>query len=536
MANNSKMKSIWAFYSIACISLFLVSNKSYSIGVGIISKLKIDKNAPADTQLPKPSIIYNNTSLKQSNEFVIEGSARTISINGRTGINATSAHSRIKYFKHTLNDTKGTLSVWLMALEDLAPAVNYPGMKRDNENYNIFPIVTDQSDINNVWTANFSFYINKVWHPGLTAKFIKGEGHAIYNHAAATANHTEFEKYRWYQLSLSWDFDEKELALYINGIKVGSHDVTAEKLIRDVCGDTLYAGNPSLCISEIKFYDKALDNEVIYSIYRDEATDFDEEFDRNLKYTYAGIGRKSFEWKPGSEWEKKLDVTFLQPYDLDTFYVQGYTDGPKITDEGLLIETPNVPISVDVVEQQLYVWTKQTFEGDLYLEYEFKTLRKGGLSLLMTQASGMQREDFMADYPLRTEGNMGMVAWSSVRNYHWEYYREMNDVRNDIACGAMLKNPYQYPLAFGCMDKPLEKNQWHKLQFLQIGNKIIGAIDGTIIIDAVDDSHHNSGSVYSFGRIAIRAMVRTKMMFRNLKVYNRNLDFEILEEQKVNNK
>jgi hypothetical protein len=228
-----------------------------------------------------------------------------------------------------------------------------------------------------------------------------------------------------------------------------------------------------------------------------------------------------------------LDISFLQPEDLDTFYIQGY-QGAKITNDGLLLETPNIPISSDVVERQMYIWTKQAFEGDMYLEYEFMTLRKGGLSLLMTQASGMQREDFMADYPLRTEGNMGMVAWSSVRNYHWEYYREMNDVRNDIACGAMLKNPYQYPLAFGCMDKPLEKNQWHKLQFLQIGNKITGAIDGVIIINATDDWKSNSGSVYSFGRIAIRAMVRTKMLFRNLKVYNRNTDFEILDEQRTN--
>lgn len=512
--------------AILCIICFVFSLYSF----------KDIKVSSGSQPLPVPVLTYANSSLKSNSNFSVVGAARLISRNGRSGINTTSMHSRIKYLKHTLNDIRGTLSVWLMALEDLAPAVTYEGMKRDNENFNIFPIVTDNNDMCNAYSSTFNFYLNKVWHPGLTAKFIRGAGQHNYNHAVVTANHSEFEKNRWYQLSLTWDFEKDILGLFINGVKVGSQDVTAKKLIREVCGDTLYAGNPSFCISEMKFYDQVLDNDLIYSIYRHEATYFDEVFDRHLKHTYAGAGREKFIWNLTDEWIKKLDISFLQPEDLDTFYIQGYQGGAKITDEGLLVETPNIPISSDVVEQQMYIWTKQAFEGDLYLEYEFKTLRKGGLSLLMTQASGMQREDFMADYPLRTEGNMGMVAWSSVRNYHWEYYREMNDVRNDIACGAMLKNPYQYPLAFGCMDKPLEKNQWHKLQFLQTGNKIIGAIDGVIIIDATDDWRSNSGSVYSFGRIAIRAMVRTKMMFRNLKVYNRNLDFEVLEEQKINNK
>ena len=174
-----------------------------------------------------------------------------------------------------------------------------------------------------------------------------------------------------------------------------------------------------------------------------------------------------------------------------------------------------------VLDSQMYVWTKKPFEGNLYVEYEYKSLRSGGLSLLLTQASGMNREDFMADYPLRTSGRMTMIYGEDVRSYHWEYYREMADMRNDLDNSAFMKQPWNYPLAFSTRNIPLAKNTWHKLQFLQIDNNLVGAIDGNIMFDCTDDGFTNNGPVLDFGRIAIRCMLRSKMIFRNLKVYTK---------------
>jgi len=39
----------------------------------------------------------------------------------------------------------------------------------------------------------------------------------------------------------------------------------------------------------------------------------------------------------------------------------------------------------------------------------------------MIHASGKTREDFLADYPKRTNGTMNTVHAVDVRNYHWEY-------------------------------------------------------------------------------------------------------------------
>lgn len=75
----------------------------------------------------------------------------------------------------------------------------------------------------------------------------------------------------------------------------------------------------------------------------------------------------------------------------------------------------------------MYLWTRDVFEGDLYLTAEFRIHQHGGLALWMLQAAGMQGEDFLSDYPLRSDGAMSTVITEDVRNYHWEFYREMVD-------------------------------------------------------------------------------------------------------------
>ena len=115
----------------------------------------------------------------------------------------------------------------------------------------------------------------------------------------------------------------KRQTLYINGIKVGSHDVTAERLGRDQCGDTLFMGNPTLCISELAFYNQVLSDEDVYNVYRREVTDFDSVYERKLKHIYTGAGLELFKFIPDEEWEKKLDLSLNTPKDLDSFYIQG---------------------------------------------------------------------------------------------------------------------------------------------------------------------------------------------------------------------
>ncbi len=107
----------------------------------------------------------------------------------------------------------------------------------------------------------------------------------------------------------------------------------------------------------------------------------------------------------------------------------------------------------------------------------------------------------------------------------WEYFREMNDVRNDVGTAFSRKNPFEFRNAFASLAKPYTKNEWHKLQLVQNDGTIRGAIDGVTVLEINDNSWSNTGCVLNYGHIAIRCMVHSKMLFRNLKVYTERLPF-----------
>jgi hypothetical protein len=479
-------------------------------------------------EAPRPVYTYlNDFAFGDKSAISVSGPARVISLNGRKGINMSSIRSFLELKAHTLNEPQGTVSLWFFPLEDLSAFDSKPLMGKSNPNYYTYPFLSDSPNPQDYNNGDFKIAWTPRVHPSITALFAKGsfyeEAFEIPHRAFVSVSYVAFHRNTWYQLALSWDYTKDKYSLYLNGILIGREDqFYSTKLHRDPIRPSLYAGNPALCLSTIEFYNTVLSPQAIYSTFRAEATSFSQELEDELISTYDGTGKGTFSWSPGKDWQKKLSVDFNKPSDLDGFYVQGNPVAVKVTNDGLLMETIDESYTEHLLDSQVYLWSGKPFEGDLYVEYEFKVLRPGGLSLLMVQASGMNREDFMADYPLRTSGRMLTVYGEDVRNYHWEYYREMSDMRNDVSNSALMKNPFLYPLSFSALTTPVEKNTWHKLQFLQIGNKLTGAIDGVIMVEFTDDGFTNNGPVYNYGRIAIRCMLHSKLLFRNLRVYNRN--------------
>ncbi|MBC7722812.1 MAG: DUF1961 family protein [Pedobacter sp.] len=483
-------------------------------------------NLQAYGQLPFYSYL-KSFSLKDTNSVKLTGPARIISVDGRKGINLTSIHSVLELKVHNLKQQKGTVTIWVMPLEELSTFDNKPNFTKSNPNYNVYPFLSDCSNPLDFDKANFKLAWITRWHPSMIAQFGKGsfyeEAFNLPHKALISVSHFAFKKDKWYQLALSWNYKTDEYALFVNGIQVGREDQNRVlPMLRDTINTSLFLGNPTLCFSEINFYNDVFSKNTAAAHYKAEVVKPDAKLDKELAYTYAGVGRKKFNWKMDASWQQKMAISMTKPTDIDSFYVQGNPVKVAITKEGLLVETINKEYTGRLLDSQVYVWSNRPFEGNLYVEYEFKTLRPGGLSLLMVQASGMDREDFMADYPLRTGGRMTTVYGEDVRNYHWEYYREMSDMRNDLENSALMKNPFLYPLSFGSLGTPVNHDVWHKLQFLQVGNKLVGAIDGTIMVEFTDDGFSNNGPVYDFGRIAIRCMLHSKLLFRNLKVYNQS--------------
>lgn len=484
----------------------------------------------------KPVLHYHFDDLSESGDYNIHGDARILDLKGKVGVNPQSIHTLIEIPEHNIvRDNEGSMIIWAFFLEELNAAHQTKAMTYDNDSWFIYPLISDINDVSNSEDANFGMYFFAEWHPQFYVKMYKGKLYPTRvdppQKAFVTSEHFSFKANKWYQLTFTWNKDSEDLRLYANGVLIGTDDKYHNAFHIDPVNEKLFTGNPTICYGNVDFYDVELPGTTIAEMYRREAPDFDQQYVDHLQHVFNGHDVKDFNWQIDDRWTEKLNLKLNEPNLLDTFYVQGFQDAPSVTEDGLLIETPNLPQQGNTIEKQVYMWPLQRFEGDIYIEYEFKPLRKGGLSLLMAQCSGMNREDFMKDYPLRTNGNMGTVLAQGVRNYHWEYYREMNDVRNDVASGGLVKNPYFYPLSYGTFKENLKNNEWHKLQFLQRGNTIIGAIDGKILVSGTDDANLNNGPVLSSGYMAIRCMVRTKILFRNLKVYNKNEAFKVIENQ-----
>jgi hypothetical protein len=466
-----------------------------------------------------------------TNVNCVDGEYRILELDDRKGINPTSIHTRLKIPNHNLNNPKGSLSLWVFSLEELFAFNKRPVMlTKENLNVWTYSFLSDIPNIGDFDNSNFNFAFYTGWHPSLITKFYKGDVFADAirppKKAYAMASAFEMEKNKWYQYTLTWDMEKKEINIYANGVLVGTADIHTPTFVRNKTNDTLYAGKPLLCYGELIMYDEVLSGKEVKELFKNKATHIDEELQSHLKHMHVGENPKSFNWKPEDDWSLSYENRMTSENTLDDFYVQGIVDTIEVTEEGVHIKTLPVEYEADATHKQMYLWSKQEFEGDIYIEYEFRTNQKFGLTLLLLQASGTSREDFMKDYPPRTSGTMALVHSSDVRNYHIEYYRQMSAVRNDNSNVAIIKNPFEYPVAYGTYQKGYEVGTWHKIQVLQQSNKLTFAVDGTIICEGIDKEFSNNGSVLTKGHIAFRCMVNTDMHFRNLKVYNKKLPYE----------
>ncbi len=480
-----------------------------------------------------PTYCYDLSS--PNRQVKLTGTARLIEFNGRSGIHLTSKHSRLELPAHTLGEKKGTAVIWLMPLEDLTPMIQKDTFGLHDSQWHTYPLLIDSSDQTNENNSKFSLAWNVFNSPGFYARFYSGYYHkevwAPQAKAFVRANGASFFSKHWYQVALTWNHEAKEYAIYINGIKVADRNRFPEigvpdALFRETPNPTVFTGNPMWAISEVNFYSVALDETDTKSLFIEGMKHQDLEEQTRLEKRYLGKGLQPFKFKPDENWKPALNLSLKDQEQLKLFYVQGMKTSARIESDGLHIETANVnqPMKFTPGQDdtnQMYLWSEKTFEGDLYVKFQFKSLLPGGLSLLMLQASGMQREDFLTDYPRRTTGSMQMVSWEDVRNYQWEYYREMNDTRNDVSTHYFKKNPTTWLMAYQDVPGLLSDGQWHQLEYLQEGNHLRGAIDGLTVVDVLDHSKIHHGPVLTFGRLGLRCMLRTHMVFKDLEVKNK---------------
>ncbi len=456
----------------------------------------------------------------------IQGCFRKISVAGGVGLVAGSMQAKLELGHVQLYASKGSLVFWLLPLETLATAAQRPDYADHLPNPSAYILLSDTQNREHLANGRFKLVWDSDWYPQMYFRMDRGLGHLPvgeqWTTGVALTNHFTLEEHKWYCFAAVWDRDAGYYALYANGMKIAQNNA-----FPDPSGalrapgeqiDTLYAGHTCFAMGDFLCYEEALSVEVLREVFALTKND------RVIAPTHL-FEKTPFQFFPDDQWQQKWSIALNQDKDLDNFYIQGNTQAPSITPEGLLIETPVIDQPMRYYEEddlnQLYLWSREPFEGDIYVKFEFMPLQRGGLSLICLQASGMQREDFMQEYPLRTTGSMRMIHLEDVRSYHWEFYREMNDCRNDGASHGLFKNPWLCPLAFVCEEELYSLNTWHVLEFLQQGPELSGAVDGKQIFNVLDSATTNNGPILNFGRFALRCMIRSKLLYRNLEIWNR---------------
>ncbi len=487
---------------------------------------------------PDPKFSYHLAE-PGSQTILATGSKRVVEVGGRRGIHFTSIRGAAALPNHTLNEPRGTFSMWVMALDDLAPSAQYPQHAKSNPHFSKHVLLTDREVVPDTDAANFTLVWECYWHPVFTAKFASGShlqnAWGPVRGAEAMAGHFVFHRLEWYLISVRWDRGANLYEIFANGIRIAAADTTTPNLVTALCGPVLYVGSPALAVSEVHFFDRFLTPEEIGNLPGNASTS--PKIRKKLQKTFEGRDLPELDWKADSSWQKRLELSLKDKSHYLEFFLQGCGDSVNFTAEGFRIKTPGMEAhkapeytprpGMDMT--RMYLWTRDTFEGDLAVSFEFKLHAPGGLCLLMTQAAGMQGEDFLKDYPLRVNGSMATVCWEDVRNYHWEFYRDMVDVPNHLVSHACLKNPWFKPMSYQNENRHWECDRWYRLDYVQEGARLRGAIDGVTVMDVTDDAFNNNGPILLNGRIALRCMMRTDMTFRDLTVWNRP-HFETIPE------
>lgn len=331
--------------------------------------------------------------------------------------------------------------------------------------------------------------------------------------ARVISSEPRFERGQWYHVALGWDRDAARIELYLNGELVNA----ADGYVFDEPGDTLYFGNPFIALADVSGSDRLVGPDAVAAAYEAATAD-----DRRVDDVSAAIrGTESTPFDVDlSDFELQTDLPLTAPAEVDQFTQFGPDSMPlaalRATPEGMLFETRD---TWDV-ENLCTLWGPDQYEGDLHLECDVRVERENGLALIAFDATTFQRGDVLAHRDFERTGSMKTHLFQ-LRNYWWEWLRLTPVVRTDRRDHVIAKGPHLAPvLDHNLADVP-GVDQWHTLTIRREGERVRCAIDDRCLLDARDPPFTGTGPPYNVGRIAIRHMQKTRIRYRNLRVWTR---------------
>jgi hypothetical protein len=455
--------------------------------------------------------------LADATGLTIEGPHRFREVSGRTGLQLTSLKSKATIATALARAPEGTLSLWFSPLEDLSfnrEVESEPDVPFD------YPLVSDVFPGHNLRQTRFGVFV-RAGYPALLAKFAGGSMWERMDHGLAPFAYAEKILLRqgyWYHLAVTWDRPGREMQVYVNGMMAG-HNLRADGF--ENAGPELHLGNPMFVLRDFRLEPRVAAADEIARRYRQDRPAENAVTEADFRAMLAPAFGAPLELRRDASWRSAYECSFRREAETKAWLLQGPGEQHRselrreTSAEGLYLKSPD-KIANDT---RLYLWSPRTFEGDHWAELDVRLESPVGLALLVMCASGMQREDYFADYGVPATGSMKTIL-RDLRNYHWEFMRRVEAMRTDVETQYLAKNPFGRRLHASCIPR-LEQNRWYRLRFIVAGRRLHGSIDGRTVFDVMDDPYGNNGPVYNFGRLGLRLMYATAMRFRDLAIWTR---------------
>ena len=473
---------------------------------------------------PEPAAAGFHLPLQDATGLTLDGPYRFLTVAGRTGFQPTSLHTKATVSTDVPRGPTGSLSFWFSPLENAGFHAMSDRMQSVVPDATVFPLVSDTFPARNrdqmtfgvYWTSGYPQFVGKCAGGGIWEQLDFDIASFVY------AERLTLRTGAWYHVVLTWDRPRHRLRLHVNGRLMGWSDI-AEKIA--VPAGVLHLGNPMMIMRDLRIEPVVLEDATIRARYAAQLPAGNGTADEDIRLSVDVVERPPLDLVRDGAWQAAYATDFTRQADVDQWVFQtgdeqrgGFT--VKSTPEGLLVRTPDNIAK----ESRMYLWSPRSFEGDQWIEYDFRPESKDGLSLLTVCCRGPQREDFLLDRAMEKTGAMNIILGKTL-NYHWEYVRRVEIMRRDVETQYLAKNPWSWKMHYGCIPR-LEEDRWHRLRFIKAGPRLHGSIDGRTVFDVTDDGLGPNGPALNFGRIGLRQMYKTTMRYRDLHVWTRHPGME----------
>ncbi len=234
--------------------------------------------------------------------------------------------------------------------------------------------------------------------------------------------------------------------------------------------------------------------------------------------------------QPGTvDWTLAFDDSGTEDWTTGWF-LEGAKATVKNDSQGMIFSAGPVPLEH---ESHAVLWTKQSFSGDLKIEYDYTRLDSMthaiSVNILYIQATGLGTQESPEDILLST--HQREVPWMS------SYYLNMNALHISYSTTGPERNDYvsarRYPardledFASGTQVQPIYENivlfepgKTYHITAIKEGNQLTftASRDGQIHTFEWDTS---AFPPVQHGRIGLRHMWARSSQYRNIKVYTK---------------